>query len=79
MRIGDWGLNGWRRSEKRWCLYVVNGRINSNQLNDIVNYGGKYMGECPKNYNCDGCILKGTLECPLENEERCGEARNEVS
>ena len=37
------------------------------------------MGECPKNYNCDGCIFKGTLECPLENEERCGEARNELS
>jgi hypothetical protein len=33
------------------------------------------MNECPREYECDGCIFRGTLECPIEecsNEEDTG-------
>ena len=27
------------------------------------------MNECPREFDCDSCILRGTLDCPFEKEE----------
>lgn len=27
------------------------------------------MNDCPRNYECDGCVFKGTMDCALEDEE----------
>lgn len=27
------------------------------------------MNDCPHNYECDGCVFKGTIDCALEDEE----------
>jgi len=27
------------------------------------------MAECPREHDCDGCILKYTYDCPLEEDE----------
>ena len=27
------------------------------------------MKDCPRGYDCDGCIFKGTLDCPFEDDD----------